>query len=84
MDNGEKQGKKRGQKQEQKQQLPLFLTELSLAAEPAEERLLWSQTVAVTRRLEQLDLSYHLKLLRGQREKTTKVRSLKQSAELTM
>lgn len=61
----------------QNQQLPLLLAELSLALEPAEERLLRSQTVAVTGRLEQLDLSYHLELLRSQRENTTSVRSLK-------
>lgn len=48
--------------------VPFLLTELSLALKPAEESRLWSQTVAVAGRLEQLDLSYHLELLQRQRE----------------
>lgn len=43
--------------------VPFFLTELKLALKPAEECRIRSQTVAVTGRLEQLDLGYHLKLL---------------------
>lgn len=46
--------------------VPLFLTELTLALKPAEERRIRSQTVAVTGRLEQFDLGYHLKLLQRQ------------------
>lgn len=47
---------------------PFFLAEQSLSLKPAEESPLRRQTVAVTGRLEQLDLSYHLKLLQGKRE----------------
>lgn len=42
---------------------PFFLTEQDLALKPAEEGWLRGQTVAVTGRLQQLDLSDHLKLL---------------------
>lgn len=53
---------------QRKAAVPLLLAELGLALKPAEESRLRSQTVAVTGRLQQLDLGYHLKLLRGQRE----------------
>lgn len=43
--------------------VPLLLAVLGLALEPAQEGRVSTQTVAVTRRLQQLDLSYHLKLL---------------------
>lgn len=48
--------------------VPLLLTEKNLALKPAEESRVWSQTVAVAGRLEQLDLSDHLELLQRQRE----------------
>lgn len=48
--------------------VPFLLTELRLALKPAEESRLWPQTVAVTSRLKQLDLSDHLKLLQRRRE----------------
>lgn len=43
--------------------VPFLLTELRLVLEPAEERRIRRQTVAVTGRLQQLDLGDHLKLL---------------------
>lgn len=48
--------------------VPLLLTELTLALKPAEECRVRGQTVAVTGRLEQFDLGYHLKLLQRQCE----------------
>lgn len=46
--------------------LPFLLAELSLPLEPAQEHPIRSQTVAVTGRLQQLDLSHHLKLLHSE------------------
>lgn len=48
--------------------VPFLLTELRLALKPAEKSRVWSQTVAVTGGLEQLDLGYHLKFLQRQKE----------------
>lgn len=66
---------------QRKAAVPLLLTELSLALKPAEESRLRSQTVAVTGRLQQLDLSDHLELLQGKREG---YRSVRQPAKLTV
>lgn len=51
--------------------VPFLLAVLRLALEPAEESRVGRQTVAVTGRLEQLDLSYHLKLLQRERNVDT-------------
>lgn len=53
-----------------------------MVLEPANERLVCSQAVAVTRRLEQLDLRDHLKLLQRQKDsvKDREILSIKQAA----
>lgn len=51
--------------------VPFLLTELGLTLKPAEKSRVWSQTVAVTGWLEQLNLSYHLKLLQRPKEKSS-------------
>lgn len=48
--------------------LPFLITQPSLALKPAQKGRLRGQTVAVTGRLEQLDLGDHLKLLQGPSE----------------
>lgn len=48
--------------------VPFLLAELRLSLKPAQESWVCSQTVAVTGRLEQLDLSDHLKLLQRHKE----------------
>lgn len=45
--------------------LPFLITQPGLALKPAQKGSLRGQTVAVTGRLEQLDLGDHLKLLQG-------------------
>lgn len=48
--------------------VPLLLAELRLTLKPTQESRLRAQTVAVTGRLQQLDLCDHLELLQGHRE----------------
>lgn len=56
-------GREKHDIKEQVRGLPFLITQPSLALKPAQKGRLWGQTVAVTGRLEQLDLGDHLKLL---------------------
>lgn len=67
-----------------KASVPFLLAELNLALKPAKESRLRSQTVAVTGRLQQLDLGYHLKLLHGTERKSQTLDVFCQSAEHIM